>query len=94
MNNILSAFDAVLCGLVILAALDYLRKVSPFELPLLALAFYVVTVSAFGILAGLLKGTVPNPFEVLLHFGIVTYAWARRHHIFEWDGHERRKAHR
>jgi len=92
MNTILSAVDAVLCSLVILAAMDYLRRVHPFEQPLLAVSFYLVAVSAFALLAAQLRGHVSHPAEVSLHAGIVMYAWARRHHIFVWRGQERRKA--
>ncbi|WP_110947435.1 hypothetical protein [Pseudomonas bohemica] len=92
MNTILSTVDAVLCALVVLAALEYLRRISPFEQPLLAVSFYLVTVSAFGLLGILLKGGVPSLFEVTLHAGVVLYAWARRHHIFEWNSEESRKA--
>lgn len=92
MNTILSAVDAVLCSLVILAAIDYLRRIHPLEQPLLALSFYLVAVSAFAVLAAQLRGHAAHPAEVSLHAGIVTYAWARRHHIFVWRGQERRKA--
>lgn len=92
MNTILSAVDAVFCGLVVVAAFDYLPRINPMHNPVLALSVYLVAIAAFGILASLLRGAVSGPFEILLHGGVVMYAWARRHFIFEheWRGQERR----
>lgn len=93
MNNmILSAIDAVLCALVVLAALEYLRRIRPLSQPLLAFSFYLVAIAAFGTWVGLMRGGSPGLFETVMHAGVVCYAWARRHFIFEseWQGQERR----
>ena len=95
MDNILMGLDAMLCILVVLAALDYLRAVHLFEHPLLSLSFYLVAIGAFGLLVEIARGSVVSPWSVLLHAGVVLYAWAHRHEIFKhdwhWNGVERRR---
>lgn len=95
MNSILMGLDAVLCILVVLAALEFLRAVHLFEHPVLSLSFYLVAIGSFGILMELVRGVQPSSGSVLLHLGVVLYAWARRRHIFRddwsWDGIDRRK---
>ncbi|EOD8929150.1 hypothetical protein N1E27_27195 [Pseudomonas aeruginosa] len=94
MNSILMGLDAVLCVLVVLAALDFLRTVHLFEHPILSLSFYLVAVGAFGLLNELAKGYWVNPWAVVMHLGVVGYAWSRRKQIFQqdlqWNGAERR----
>lgn len=86
MNSILvsamSAIDAFLCVLVALAACDCLRKVRPVDQPLLCTAFYLVAIGAFGAFVTEIQGSWVNPFGVMLHAGVVIYAWARRGHVF------------
>lgn len=86
MNTVLvsamSAVDAFLCVLVALAACDYLRRVRPVDEPLLCTAFYLVAIGAFGAFITAVQGHWVNPFGVMLHAGVVTYAWARRRHVF------------
>ena len=86
MNNILvsalTALDVFLCVLVVVAACDYLRKVRPVDQPLLSIAFYLVAISGFGAFVTTLQGQWVNPFGVMLHAGVVAYAWARRGHVF------------
>ncbi|MBC2659796.1 hypothetical protein H7A76_30550 [Pseudomonas sp. MSSRFD41] len=86
MNNFLSsaltAADAFLCVLVVIAACDYLRKVRPIDQPLLSAAFYMVAIGAFGAFVTAIQGHWVNPFGVMLHAGVVAYAWARRAHVF------------
>lgn len=98
MNAVLTGLDAVLCILVVLSALEYLRAVDMRQHPILAIAFYMVAIGAFGLLADLMTGGSASPFAVVLHLGVVTYAWARRQYIFTqdaaWHGRDRRKAHR
>ena len=93
--SFLMGLDAVLCILVVLAALEFLRSVHLFEHPILSLSFYLVAIGAFGLLVEMAKGQFISPWAVLLHFGIVLYAWGRRKQIFRqdwtWDGVERRK---
>ncbi|MCY1285670.1 hypothetical protein D9M69_491130 [compost metagenome] len=93
-TSILMGLDAVLCILVVLAALEFQRTVHVFEHPILSLSFYIVAIGAFGILTELARGYWISPFSVLLHLGVVMYAWARRGHIFRddwsWTGKERR----
>jgi len=81
MNIILSSFDALLCILVVGA--EYLRKIHPFEQPVLAIAFYLVAIGAFGGLAKAIHGFTPSLYVVLMHAGVVLYAWARRDHVFD-----------
>jgi CHASE2 domain-containing sensor protein len=92
MNTFLSALDAVLCGLVVLAAAEYLRRIRPMSQMLLATSFYLVAISAFASVVNLMLGHVPTVPALLMHAGVVSYAYARRHFIFEpdWHGHERR----
>lgn len=82
MTSLLMALDAVLCILVVLAALEFLRTVHLFEHPILSLSFYLVAIGAFGILAELARGYFISPSSVLLHLGIVLYAWAKRGSLF------------
>ncbi|UCL84511.1 hypothetical protein [Pseudomonas sp. HS-18] len=95
MNTILMGLDAVLCILVVLAALEFLRSVHLFEHPVLSLSFYLVAIGAFGLLTELAKGYWISPWAVVTHLGIVSYAWARRKQIFRedwsWDGIDRRR---
>jgi hypothetical protein len=89
MTSILIGLDALLCVLVVLAALEFLRTVHLFEHPILSLSFYLVAIGAFGILVELARGYWISPSSVLLHLGVVLYAWARRGQIFTWDEKER-----
>ena len=86
MNSILVSalglIDAALCIVVALAACDYLRRVRPIDQPLLSVAFYLVAIGGFGAFATALQGQWVNPFGVMLHAGVVAYAWARRGHVF------------
>ncbi|WP_288076767.1 hypothetical protein [Pseudomonas sp.] len=87
MNNFLTsaltAMDIFLCVLVVLAACDYLRRVRPVDQPLLCTAFYLVAIGAFGAFVTAIQGHWVNPFGVMLHAGVVAYAWARRGHVFQ-----------
>lgn len=95
MATILIGLDAVLCILIMLAALDYLRAVYFMDQPLVCAAFYLVVVGAFGILVTLYAGKQPSAWEVLLHLGVTLYAAAHYPQIFlhewSWDGKERRQ---
>ncbi|MGG2698651.1 hypothetical protein [Pseudomonas aeruginosa] len=96
MVTFLMGLDAMLCVLVVLAALDFLRTVHLFEHPILSLSFYLVAVGAFGLLNELAKGYWVSPWAVVMHLGIVSYAWSRRSQIFQqdwrWDGAARRRS--
>lgn len=87
MNNFLTsaltAMDIFLCVLVVIAACDYLRRVRPVDQPLLCTAFYLVAIGAFGGFVTAIQGHWVNPFGVMLHAGVVLYAWARRGHVFQ-----------
>ncbi|HGM8079316.1 TPA: hypothetical protein ACKQH0_001650 [Pseudomonas aeruginosa] len=95
MMTFLMGLDAVLCVLVVLTALDFLRTVHLFEHPILSLSFYLVALGAFGLLNELAKGYWVSPWAVVMHLGVVGYAWSRRKQIFQqdwrWDGAERRR---
>ncbi|ROL94177.1 hypothetical protein BK636_02165 [Pseudomonas chlororaphis] len=84
--SILTAADAFLCVLVVIAACDYLRRVRPIDQPMLSIAFYLVAIGAFGAFVTALQGQWVNPFGVMLHGGVVAYAWARRGHVFDVKG--------
>ncbi|KAB0489705.1 hypothetical protein [Pseudomonas vancouverensis] len=96
MSTILTAIDALLCVLVVLAALEYLRAVDFMKHPVLAIAFYLVAIGAFGLLVEMIRGSSASFFSVTLHSGVVLYAWARRQYIFtqdwSWKGEERRNS--
>lgn len=81
--SVMSATEAFLCVLVVIAAGDYLRRVRPIDQPLLSISFYLVAIGAFGAFVTALQGHWVNPFGVMIHSGIVVYAWARRGHLFE-----------
>lgn len=82
LTSALSAADAFLCVLVVIAACDYLRRIRPIEKPLLSISFYLVAIGAFGAFVTAILGHWVNPFGVMIHAGIVIYAWARRGHLF------------
>lgn len=92
MNTILTSVDALLCILVVLSALEYLRAVDVFKHPVLAAAFYLVAIGAFGLLLDMIRGGGASLFSVTLHAGVVLYAWTRRQYIFmqDWSGEDRR----
>lgn len=94
MSATLTIIDALLCILVVLAALEYLRAVDTLRHPVLAIAFYLVAIGAFGLLLDMLRGGGASLFSVTLHLGVVLYAWARRQYIFTQDrpGQERKCA--
>lgn len=78
----LTAADAFLCVLVVVAACEYLRKVRPADQPLLSIACYLVAIGAFGAFVTTLQGHWVNPFGVMLHAGVVVYAWSYRSNLF------------
>ena len=41
-----------------------------------------VAIGAFGAFVTALQGHWVNPFGVMLHAGVVVYAWVRRSHLF------------
>ena len=83
LTSVLTAMDIFLCVLVVISACDYLRKVRPVDQPLLCTAFYLVAIGAFGAFVTAIQGHWVNPFGVMLHAGVVLYAWARRGHVFQ-----------
>ena len=83
LTSVLTAMDIFLCVLVVIAACDYLRKVRPVDQPLLCTAFYLVAIGAFGAFVTVIQGHWVNPFGVMLHAGVVLYAWARRGHVLQ-----------
>lgn len=95
MNSILTAIDLVLCLVIVLASLDYLRAVYFLDQPVVSLAFYMVAIGSFGYGLSLMSGHQPSPWSVLTHLGIVSYASVHYSNIFShhwiWDGKERRE---
>lgn len=96
MATILIGLDAILCFVIVLAAVDCLRVASFMEQPLLCVAFYLVAIGAFGVLVQVGTGVVPSIWSVMLHLGVTGYAAAHYPDIFQrdwhWSGRERRKA--
>lgn len=96
--TILNWSDAALVLLIVLAAVDALRRVQFFSYPVLALGLYIVAIGAFGIFSERLRGYWISPWSVMLHVGFVMYAWEQRARIVDlmaqWDGVERRKGRR
>lgn len=86
MNPILGGIDAFLCVLVGIASTDYLRRVCPIEQPMLSISFYLVAIGAFGDFTAAIQGYYVSPFTVMIHAGVMAYAWARRGHVFEVSG--------
>ncbi|CAI8831409.1 DUF4233 domain-containing protein [Pseudomonas sp. IT-P2] len=82
MNTSLMVVDVILCGLVALAAVEYLRAVDVFKHPVLAAAFYLVAIGAFGVLIETIRAGGSSVYSLILHAGIVVYAWTRRQYIF------------
>lgn len=80
--SVLIGANAFLSVLVVIAASDYLRRIRPMDHPLLAVAFYLVAIGAFGSFVLAMNGHVPTIFGVILKFGVVLYAIARRGHLF------------
>lgn len=78
----MAATDAFLCVLVVIAACDYLRRVRPIDQPMLSVAFYLVAIGAFGSFLAAMQVHMISPFTVMIHAGIVLYAWARRGRLF------------
>ncbi|HDS1682161.1 TPA: hypothetical protein QEM39_003740 [Pseudomonas putida] len=81
--SILVGANAFLSVLVVIAACDYLRRIRPIDEPLLAVAFYLVAIGAFGAFVLAMNGHVPTIFGVILKLGIVLYAVARRGYAFQ-----------
>ena len=81
--SILIGANAFLSVLVVIAACDYLRRIRPMDEPLLAVAFYLVAIGAFGAFVLAMNGHVPTIFGVILKLGIVLYAVARRGYVFQ-----------
>lgn len=94
-SHIFAILDAAICVLVILAALEFLRAIDAMHSPMLALSFYCVALGAFGLLIELMETHRSSPAPVVLHLGVVLYAFAHRREIFQsdwhWDGVDRRK---
>lgn len=86
-TSILTSLDGVLCILVVLAALEFLRSVHLFEHPVLSVSFYMVAIGAFGLLVEIAQGRAPSPWAVLLHLGVVTCLWSHRREIFRRSWH-------
>lgn len=96
MATILIGLDAILCFVIVLAAVDYLRAASFMDQPLLCVAFYMVAIGAFGVMVQVGTGVAPTIWSVMLHLGVTVYAAAHYPDIFQrnwhWSGQERRKA--
>lgn len=80
--QVLIGTNAFLSVLVVIAACDYLRRIRPVDQPMLATAFYLVAIGAFGSFVLAMSGHVPTLYGVIMKLGIVLYAVARRGHVF------------
>ncbi|UXJ53991.1 hypothetical protein [Pseudomonas citronellolis] len=74
-SHIFAVLDAVICVLIVLAALEFLRAIDAMHSPMLALSFYCVALGAFGLLIKLIATHRSSPASVVLHLGVVLYAW-------------------
>ncbi len=81
--QVLIGTNAFLSVLVVIAACDYLRRIRPMDSPLLAVAFYLVAIGAFGSFVLAMSSHVPTLYGVILKAGIVLYAVGRRGHMFQ-----------
>ena len=81
--QVLIGANAFLSVLVVIAACDYLRRIRPADQPMLATAFYLVAIGAFGSFVLAMSGHVPTLYGVIMKLGIVLYAVARRGHVFK-----------
>ncbi len=81
--QVLIGTNAFLSVLVVIAACDYLRRIRPVDQPMLATAFYLVAISAFGSFVLAMSGHVPTLYGVIMKLGIVLYAVGRRGHVFQ-----------
>jgi len=81
--SLLIGANAFLSVMVVIAACDYLRRIRPMDEPLLAVAFYLVAIGAFGSFVLAMSGHVPALYGVVMKLGIVLYAVARRGHVFQ-----------
>ncbi|MNG08700.1 hypothetical protein D3C84_920770 [compost metagenome] len=50
--------------------------------PVIAIAFYLVAIGAFGLLGEMIRGASASLFTVTLHSGVVLYAWTKRGSLF------------
>ncbi|MCX2891736.1 hypothetical protein OO258_26270 [Pseudomonas sp. DCB_BI] len=81
--QVLIGTNAFLSVLVVIAACDYLRRIRPVDQPMLATAFYLVAIGAFGSFVLAMSGHVPTLYGVIMKLGIVLYAVGRRGHVFQ-----------
>lgn len=95
MSTVLTATDLLLCAVIALASLDYLRAVYFLDQPAVSVAFYMVAIGSFGYGLALLDGHQPTVWTVMTHAGIVIYAGIHYGSIFGshwgWNGKERRQ---
>ena len=81
--SMLIGANAFLSVMVVIAACDYLRRIRPMDEPLLAVAFYLVAIGAFGSFVLAMSGDVPTLYGVILKLGGGLYAVARRGNVFQ-----------
>lgn len=81
--SMLIGANAFLSVMVVIAACDYLRRIRPMDEPLLAVAFYLVAIGAFGAFVLSMSGHIPTVYGVVMKLGIVLYAVARRGRVFK-----------
>lgn len=95
MSDFLTAFDVILCLLIMLAAVDVLRRSYFPKDPVKCLSCYLVSIGALGVILFRSEGGVPTGWTVAMHLGMVVYLFADWRAIFldtwAWFGHDRRK---
>lgn len=76
--SLLIGVNAFLSVMVVIAACDYLRRIRPMDEPLLAVAFYLVAIGAFGAFILAMNGHVPSLYGLCMNLGVVLYVAAHR----------------
>lgn len=99
MISAISTLDVLVCVLVLLASLEYLRCSSITDSPLICSAFYFVSIGAFGHLIELFNGSQATPWITMINLGVATFMVTKWHDLIalsaaeHWPEVERRGRH-
>lgn len=88
MISAISTLDVLVCILVLLASLEYLRCSSLTDSPLICSAFYFVSIGAFGHLIELFNGSLTSPWITMINLGVVTFMVTKWHDLIALGGSE------
>lgn len=96
MSDFLTALDVILCLLILLAAVDVLRRTYILDAPVKCISCYLVSIGALGVILFRSEGGAPTGWTVAMHLGMVAFLFADWRAIFmdtwAWFGKDRRKA--